>query len=67
MLPRPWMSTVLTLISYRPGKGHTELEEELLETAHIDYERVAIVSRPQHRSGGSVAVWIRCDPPVLRA
>lgn len=29
----------------RPGKGRTELEEELHETAHIDYERVAIVSR----------------------
>ena len=28
----------------RPGKSHTELEEELHETAHIDYERVAIVS-----------------------
>ena len=29
--------------SYRPTQGHTELEEELHETAHIDYERVAIV------------------------
>lgn len=27
----------------RPTPGHTELEEELHETAHIDYERVSIV------------------------
>lgn len=27
----------------QPSKGLTELEEELHETAHIDYERVAIV------------------------
>lgn len=31
----------------QPGKGHTELEEELHETAHIDYDRVSIV-RPRH-------------------
>ena len=30
----------------RPQKEHTELEEELHETAHIDYERVAIVRCP---------------------
>lgn len=34
---------MLTHVSTRPGKGHTELEEELHETAHIDYDRVAIV------------------------
>lgn len=34
----------------RPGKGHTELEEELHETAHIDYDRVAIVSTLQNLS-----------------
>lgn len=34
----------------RPGKGHTELEEELHETAHIDYDRVAIVSTLQSLS-----------------
>lgn len=28
----------------RPVKEHTELEEELHEKAHIDYDRVAIVS-----------------------
>lgn len=27
----------------RPHVPHTELEEELHETAHIDYDRVAIV------------------------
>lgn len=27
----------------RPSREHTELEEELHETAHIDYDRVAIV------------------------
>ena len=29
--------------SSRPGNRHTELEEELHEHAHIDYDRVAIV------------------------
>ena len=28
----------------RPSHPHTEIEEELHETAHIDYDRVAIVS-----------------------
>jgi hypothetical protein len=32
----------------RPGKSHTELEEELHETAHIDYDRVAIVWQPSN-------------------
>ena len=31
------------LIMDRPSREHTELEEELHETAHIDYDRVAIV------------------------
>ncbi|KAJ5899502.1 Phosphoenolpyruvate carboxykinase (ATP) [Penicillium taxi] len=30
----------------QPSKGHTELEEELHETAHIDYDRVAIIANP---------------------
>jgi len=29
---------------YRPQVEHTEIEEELHEKAHIDYDRVAIVS-----------------------
>jgi hypothetical protein len=29
--------------SRRPHRPYTELEEELHETAHIDYDRVAIV------------------------
>ena len=29
----------------RPQHEHTELEEELHEKAHIDYDRVAIVSQ----------------------
>lgn len=33
----------ISLTIDRPGKSHTELEEELHETAHIDYDRVAIV------------------------
>lgn len=28
-----------------PQREHTEIEEELHEKAHIDYDRVAIVSR----------------------
>lgn len=37
--------TQLTLrFVLRPSREHTELEEELHETAHIDYDRVAIVS-----------------------
>lgn len=34
------------LISSRPHIPHTELEEELHETAHIDYDRVSIVRVP---------------------
>jgi hypothetical protein len=30
----------------RPHREHTEIEEELHETAHIDYDRVAIVANP---------------------
>jgi len=29
-----------------PSREHTELEEQLHETAHIDYDRVAIVANP---------------------
>ncbi|KAI9681781.1 MAG: Protein kinase C-like 1 [Trizodia sp. TS-e1964] len=29
-----------------PSREHTEIEEELYETANIDYERVAIISNP---------------------
>lgn len=32
------------MLSYRPQVEHTELEEELHERAHIDYDRVSIVS-----------------------
>jgi hypothetical protein len=34
------------LTSHRPTREHTELEEELHTTAHIDYDRVAIVANP---------------------
>jgi phosphoenolpyruvate carboxykinase (ATP) len=34
------------LPSLRPHVEHTELEEELHTRAHIDYDRVAIVSFP---------------------
>jgi hypothetical protein len=30
-------------VIHRPTREHTELEEELHEIAHIDYDRVAIV------------------------
>jgi len=33
----------------RPQVEHTEIEEELHEKAHIDYDRVAIVSSLSHR------------------
>jgi hypothetical protein len=36
----------LSLTRCRPVKEHTELEEELHEKAHIDYDRVAIVPNP---------------------
>lgn len=38
----------LTLLTRccRPSREHTELEEELHTTAHIDYDRVAIVDNP---------------------
>jgi hypothetical protein len=35
----------LLILVCRPVKEHTELEEELHEKAHIDYDRVAIVSQ----------------------
>ena len=35
----------------RPSREHTELEEELHETAHIDYDRVAIVWQPPSAVG----------------
>ncbi|EEP76347.1 phosphoenolpyruvate carboxykinase [Uncinocarpus reesii 1704] len=38
--------TALHPTGVQPGKGHTELEEELYETAHIDCERVAIIANP---------------------
>lgn len=39
-----WKSSISNLFSgYSPHQEHTELEEELHETAHIDYNRVAIV------------------------
>ena len=34
----------LTNDAKRPQREHTEIEEELHEKAHIDYDRVAIVS-----------------------
>ena len=34
----------LTYTLHRPQREHTEIEEELHEIAHIDYDRVAIVS-----------------------
>jgi hypothetical protein len=36
----------LTYFRLRPSREHTELEEELHSTAHIDYDRVAIVANP---------------------
>ncbi len=39
----------------RPQREHTELEEELHEVAHIDYDRVAIVS-------DSIPLW----PPIQK-
>lgn len=42
MLRTPLAASML--IRYRPRHEHTELEEELHDRAHIDYDRVAIVS-----------------------
>jgi phosphoenolpyruvate carboxykinase (ATP) len=39
----PSMTTQLTRDPTSPHQEHTELEEELHETAHIDYNRVAII------------------------
>lgn len=32
--------------AHRPTREHTELEEELHTSAHIDYDRVAIIANP---------------------
>lgn len=37
----------LTIQNHRPAKEHTDIEEELHDKAHIDYDRVAIVSTLQ--------------------
>lgn len=37
----------------RPTREHTEIEEELHETAHIDYDRVAIVCHIPASTGHS--------------
>ena len=42
----PWLGNedMLTAIYlHRPQREHTEIEEELHETAHLDYDRVSIV------------------------
>ena len=46
VVPHRPLTNISSFAIYRPGKGHTELEEELHETAHIDYDRVAIVRTP---------------------
>jgi hypothetical protein len=37
------LSSAANRAIHRPTREHTELEEELHEIAHIDYDRVAIV------------------------
>jgi hypothetical protein len=37
------LSSAADCVTHRPTREHTELEEELHEIAHIDYDRVAIV------------------------
>ena len=46
ILPRPRRCNqeAIANIRYRPQREHTEIEEELHEVAHIDYDRVSIVS-----------------------
>ena len=39
----PSQAEAIILITRRPTREHTEIEEELHETADIDYDRVAIV------------------------
>lgn len=46
MLSAPDTSSTELANSHRPAREHTELEEELHTTAHIDYDRVAIVDNP---------------------
>lgn len=41
------LDQVLLTLSLRPNKEHTEIEESLHDKAHIDYDRVAIVSLPR--------------------
>lgn len=54
-LPRRARSHVADRSSpHRPQHEHTEIEEELHEKAHIDYDRVAIV-RPVHLSASMIA------------
>ena len=56
------MGIVLTNIVRRPVKEHTDLEEELHENAHIDYERVAIVSTRKRLFLPSTPANMCCHP-----
>jgi hypothetical protein len=51
-----------------PVQEHTELENELHEKAHIDYDRVAIVrSLPSHLSFACPDRLPSCRFPILRS
>lgn len=44
LLLSSFLLAVMLTPASRPPREHTEIEEELHEIAHIDYERVAIVN-----------------------
>ena len=59
----------LTIGVFRPQREHTELEEELHERAHIDYDRVAIVRFPRvyHNLGLTLLTGAQIANPSVAA
>ena len=53
--------------SHRPQKDHTEIEEELHETAHIDYDRVAIVGLSSNLEEASTQLTLETRLPTRQS
>jgi hypothetical protein len=62
----PFQEKKSLLIMDRPSREHTELEEELHETAHIDYDRVAIARQSSKASAKQILTIIRLPIPPSR-
>ena len=59
------LGSILTIT--RPAKEHTEIEEELHDKAHIDYDRVAIVSYSSTTQSSSLILTFQVANPSVAA